>query len=169
MQIKGPDTTAVHGKRAWGLDASFSVLPNATVGRHWSFLSACFHTVLLAFHWHCPQFRIVCGTRFMYLSCVCLSVCLSQLSIAAAACGGFAAVGPAGGRYRSIAARPALSSSRAAERRSSGVRRPNAISDTDTLSAGVLQGSGGSKDLGTTPRPMTPITDSRKLNTDLVI
>ena len=123
MQIKGPDPTAVHGKRAWGLDASFSVLPNATVGRLWSFLSACFHTVLLAFHWHCPQFRIVCGTRFMYLSCVCLSVCLSQLSIAAAACGGFAAVGPAGGRYRSIAARPALSSSRAAERRSSGVRR----------------------------------------------
>jgi len=38
------------------------------------------------------------------------SVCLSHQSTAAAACGEFAAVGPAGGRYRSIAARPALSS-----------------------------------------------------------
>ena len=37
---------------------------------------------------------------------VCLSVCLSQL-FAAAACGGFAAAGPAGRRYRSIATRPA--------------------------------------------------------------
>jgi len=97
------------------------------------------------------------------------SAAAAPLSDVAAACGGFAAVGPAGGRYRSIAARPALSSSRAAERRSSGVRRPNASGDTDTLSAGVLQGSDGSKDLGTTPRPMTPITDCRKLNTDLVI
>jgi len=35
-----------------------------------------------------------------------LTVCLSRLSTAAAACGGFAAVGPAGRRYRSIAARP---------------------------------------------------------------
>ena len=33
------------------------------------------------------------------------SICLSQLSTAAAACGGFAAVGPADRRYRSIAAR----------------------------------------------------------------
>ena len=33
-----------------------------------------------------------------------LSVCLSHLSTAAAACGGFAVVGPAGGRYRSTAA-----------------------------------------------------------------
>ena len=41
---------------------------------------------------------------------VCPSVCLSHLSPAAAACGGFSAVGPAGRRYRSIAARPALSS-----------------------------------------------------------
>ena len=32
---------------------------------------------------------------------VCLSVRLSHLSTAAAACGGFAAVGPAGRRYRS--------------------------------------------------------------------
>ena len=36
-----------------------------------------------------------------------MSVCLSQLSTAASACGGFAAVGPADRRYRSIAARPA--------------------------------------------------------------
>ena len=35
-----------------------------------------------------------------------LSVCLSQLSIAAVARGRFAAVGPAGWRYRAIAARP---------------------------------------------------------------
>jgi len=38
-----------------------------------------------------------------------LPVCLSQLSTAAAACGGFAAEGPAGRIYQSIAARPALS------------------------------------------------------------
>ena len=42
------------------------------------------------------------------------SVCLSQLSTAAAACVGFAAVGPADRRYRSIAARLALSCSGAA-------------------------------------------------------
>ena len=42
------------------------------------------------------------------------SVCLSQLSTAAAACGGFAAVGLADRRYRSIAARLALSCSGAA-------------------------------------------------------
>jgi len=34
-----------------------------------------------------------------------MPVCLSQLSTAAAACGGFAAVGPVGKRHRSIAAR----------------------------------------------------------------
>jgi len=39
-----------------------------------------------------------------------VSVCLSRLSTAAAACGEFAALGPAGRRYRSIAARRALSS-----------------------------------------------------------
>jgi len=33
------------------------------------------------------------------------SVCLSSLSTAAAACGGFAAVGPTGRRFQSIAAR----------------------------------------------------------------
>jgi len=43
-----------------------------------------------------------------------LSVCLSQLSTAAAACREFAAVGLAGRRYRSIAARPAPSSNGAA-------------------------------------------------------
>ena len=35
---------------------------------------------------------------------------VSVMPTAAAACGGFAAVGPAGRRYRSIAARPAFSS-----------------------------------------------------------
>jgi len=35
----------------------------------------------------------------------CPSICLSHLSAVATACGGFAAVGPAGRRYRSIAAR----------------------------------------------------------------
>ena len=40
---------------------------------------------------------------------VCLSVCLSHHSAAACSCGGFSAVGPAAWRYRSIAARPALS------------------------------------------------------------
>jgi len=43
-----------------------------------------------------------------------LSVCLSQLSTAAAVCGGFAAVGPADRRYRSIAVRLAPSSNGAA-------------------------------------------------------
>ena len=37
---------------------------------------------------------------------ICLSVCLSY-SPAAAVCGGFAAVGPVGRRYQSIAAQPA--------------------------------------------------------------
>ena len=41
-----------------------------------------------------------------------LSVCPSHSSAAARRCGGFAAVGPAGWRCRSIAARPALSSKR---------------------------------------------------------
>jgi len=50
----------------------------------------------------------------MYLS-VCLSVRLSHPA-AARRCCGFAAVGPAGRRYRSIAARPAVSSSGAARR-----------------------------------------------------
>jgi len=40
------------------------------------------------------------------IASVCPSVCLSQL-FAAAASGGFAAAGPAGRRYRSIATRPA--------------------------------------------------------------
>ena len=39
-----------------------------------------------------------------------VSVCLSQLSAALCHCGGFAAVRPAGKRYRSTAARPAPSS-----------------------------------------------------------
>jgi len=44
-----------------------------------------------------------------------MSVCLS-LQAAARCCGGFAAVGLAGKRCRLIAARPAVSSSRAAAR-----------------------------------------------------
>ena len=55
----------------------------------------------------------------MYLSVrlfVCLSVCPSVPSGRARRCGGFAAVGPVGRRYRSIAARPAVSSSGAARR-----------------------------------------------------
>ena len=46
-----------------------------------------------------------------------LSVCPMRLSTAAAPCGGFAAVGPAGRRYRLIAARPAPSSNCAAAAR----------------------------------------------------
>jgi len=46
-----------------------------------------------------------------------LSVRLSKRSAAARRCCGFAAVGLAGRRYRSVAARPALGGSRAAARR----------------------------------------------------
>ena len=45
---------------------------------------------------------IICGR--VYVSARCPSVCVFILSTAAAACGGFAAVGPAGRRYRSTAA-----------------------------------------------------------------
>jgi len=48
--------------------------------------------------------------RRVYVTLRCPSVCLFHLSTSAAASGGFAAVGPACGRYRSIAARPAHSS-----------------------------------------------------------
>jgi len=48
----------------------------------------------------------------MERSCVRLSVCPPHNTAAARRCGGFAAVGPAARRYRSIAARPALSSKR---------------------------------------------------------
>jgi len=41
----------------------------------------------------------------VYETFLCPSVCLSHLSAAATACGGFAAVGPADRRYRSIATR----------------------------------------------------------------
>jgi len=48
--------------------------------------------------------RKVCDR--VYVTIRCLSVCPSVPScVAGAACGGFAAVGPAGRRYRSIAAR----------------------------------------------------------------
>ena len=52
--------------------------------------------------------RTACGRVYVTVRCpssVCPSVCLSQLSTTAAACGGFAALGPADRRYRSIAAR----------------------------------------------------------------
>ena len=57
----------------------------------------------------------------------CPSVCLSQLSTAAAACGGFAAVDPAGRRYRWIAARPATSSNGAAAANASSVTFPASV------------------------------------------
>ena len=53
----------------------------------------------------------------VYVTVRCPSDRLSAHSPAAAACGGFAAVGPAGRRYRSIAARPAPQQHRAAARR----------------------------------------------------
>jgi len=60
--------------------------------------------------------RIVCRAGSMQLSGVRPSVCLSHPA-AARRCCGFAAVGTTVRRYRSIAARPAVSSSRAAARR----------------------------------------------------
>ena len=59
--------------------------------------------------WHSMRSRVCVTVR-------CPSVCLSH-SLAAAACAGFAAVGPAGRRYRSIAARPAPQQHGAAARR----------------------------------------------------
>jgi len=55
---------------------------------------------------------IVCGAGSMKLSSVRLSVCLSHHLTATRRCSGFAALGPAARRYRSIAARPAPSSKR---------------------------------------------------------
>ena len=51
--------------------------------------------------WHYPAGSM---SRSGVRPSVCLSVCLSQHSAAARRCGRFAAVGPAGRRYRSIAA-----------------------------------------------------------------
>jgi len=70
------------------------------------------------------------GAGFMQLSGVRLSVRLSHPA-AARRCCGFAAVGPAARRYRSIAARPAVSSSRAAARHTA------ANAGSATLSADV--------------------------------
>jgi len=61
-----------------------------------------------------------------------VSVCLSQLSTAAAARGGFAAVGPASMRYRSLAARQALSSNGAA-----AARQPAATASNVTFTGAV--------------------------------
>ena len=69
-------------------------------------------------YWHCSHSitvtypHIVAACSRVYVTVRCPSVCpsASQISTAAAACGGFAAVSPAGRRYRSIAARPVLSS-----------------------------------------------------------
>ena len=55
--------------------------------------------VLLSYYWYCPR------SMHVYVTVRCPSVCLSH-SPAAAACCRFAAVGPAGRRYQSIAARP---------------------------------------------------------------
>jgi len=54
------------------------------------------------YYWHCPHVML----SKVYVTVRYLSFCLSY-SPAAAASGGFAAVGPAGRTYRSIAARPA--------------------------------------------------------------
>jgi len=63
----------------------------------------------LSVDWHCWL-----SARSRVYNKVCLSVRPSHYSTAESRLCGFAAVGPAGRRYRSIAARPALSSSRAA-------------------------------------------------------
>ena len=65
---------------------------------------------------------------------VCLSVRVWRHTASARRCGGFAAVGPAASRYRSIAARPALSISRAAARRAAA----NANSATSPADVGGL-------------------------------
>ena len=83
-----------------------------------------------SWQWHCSHSmrQGQCNGRVS----IRLSVCLSQLSAAAAACGGFAAVGPAGRRYRSIAAWPAPSNNGAAAARRS-VAKPSSV----TFTAGV--------------------------------
>ena len=60
----------------------------------------------LLLYWHCSHSMRSTVYVMVWCSSVCLSICLFH-SPAAAACGGFAAVGPVGRRYRSIAARPA--------------------------------------------------------------
>jgi len=68
-------------------------------------------------YWHRRHsIRIRVYETIRYLS-IFSSVRLSVRSPAAAACGGFAAVGPAGSRYRSIAARSAPQQHGAAARR----------------------------------------------------
>ena len=78
--------------------------------------------------------RIVCGR--VYVTVWRPSVCLSQLSTAAAACGGFAAVYPAGRSYQWIAAWPAPSSNGAAARRTAA-RRSAANASSVTFTAAV--------------------------------
>jgi len=68
---------------------------------------------------------------------VCPSVCPFHLSTAATACGGFAAVGPAGRRYRSIPARPAPSSNGAAAAHRIATRRSAANASSVTFTAAV--------------------------------
>jgi len=78
------------------------------------------------------QDAIICTARMrsdIYVTVGRPSVCLSVPAFGR--CGGFAAVGPAGRRYRSIAARAALSSIPAAARRAA------ANAGSATLSAGV--------------------------------
>ena len=65
------------------------------------------------------------------------SVCPSVPS----GCGGFAAVGPAAGRYRSIAARPADSSSHAAARRAAANAARSATSSAHTRLTAPLSGT----------------------------
>ena len=78
---------------------------------------------------------IVCGK--VYVTAWCLSFCLSfQLSTAVAACGEFAAVGPAGRRYRSTAARLVPGSNGAA-----AARRSAANASSVALTAAVGGGT----------------------------
>ena len=65
-----------------------------------------------------------------YVTVRCPSVCLSHSPVVAS-CGGFAAVGPAGRRYRSIAARPAL------QQYGSAARRAAANAGSASFTAGV--------------------------------
>jgi len=66
-----------------------------------------------------------------------LSVSLSRLSTAVEAYGGFAAVGPAGRRYRSTAARPAPSSNGAAAARHAAALWSAANASSVTFTAAV--------------------------------
>ena len=89
---------------------------------------------------------------------VCLSVCPSRHSATGRRCGGFAAVDPAGRRYRSIAAQPAVISSRAAARRAAA----NAGSATLSAVARVDQVARGSRCTSTTRWTTSTASSARR-------